>query len=364
MQDIEQLPLEQWAEQLKQARNQANLELSAIAHTLMLSSTQLRGIESGSLSAFHGPGYYLRAIEKYARYLNITLDPPATELRLTDSQIALNRVKNQPSAANLAKRESLVLGANAMPSSGRGSRLGAWVAGLVLLAIAAGVWVALNEGWPTKHEEPVITAQLTAQVKTPDSTQSTVSPAQITTPAPVTAVAERPSAQPPDSSQTSPQAIADARELNGNMQVVNEPLPAANSAAGSVDSVTQATTQQSGAVAQNSEPAPDPATELTTEPATEPVPEPAPQTKPDMIEATFTADCWVEVRFTDGRVEQGLYKPGQTLSVAIDDVANLTFGNAQAVTATRAGSTFDVLSFTRNRNNVARISGQDLRRPQ
>ena len=152
MQDLDQLPLEQWATQLKQAREAGKLEFSHVAQELRLSAAQLRGIEAGSLNAFHGPGYYLRAVERYAQLLDITLDPPVTELKLTDSQLALKRVKNTPSASTLAKKQENILGASAMPRTMRRSRIGLWLGAMLLALVATGTWMAIDEGWPNGNE--------------------------------------------------------------------------------------------------------------------------------------------------------------------------------------------------------------------
>ena len=323
MQDIEQLPLQQWAEQLKQARGNANLDINTLAQTLMLSSAQLRGLENGSLSAFHGPGYYLRAVEKYARQLDIILDPPVTELRLTDSQIALNRVKNQPSADKLAKRESRTLGIKAMPRSHGGSRIGVWLGGLLIVLVGAGTWMAISEGWPGRDGQKASTEPdnnvLLETAPVPQSEPS---------------VNETVSLAPPENPPTEP---SEPRSMS--------PVDKSSS-----------TSSQEAVI-------PKPETTAEPAPAPEPAAAPAPPPAPDVIQAQFNAECWVEVRFADGRVEQGIYKPGQVFKAPVTDITRLTFGNAQAVNAKRAGDTFDVLAFTRGGNNVARISAADLQKP-
>lgn len=360
MQDIDQLPLSQWAEQLKQARELSGQDLATMAPALMLSSAQLRAIESGSLSAFHGPGYYLRAVEKYARHLNITLEPPVTELKLTDSQIALNRVKNQPSAAKLAKRESSVLGANAMPRASSRTRMGTWLAGVLLVLVGIGTWLAIDEGWPGKETAKPVAELTNGEVS--DQANKELSETTAT-------IRVEPSGN-----------AASATANNGNNQsgtvlaattvpIASAPAALANQPVAS-NSISEAATV---------EPTPEtslqsPASQLTITPPPappvaepEPTPQPTPATTappPDVIEAGFNADCWVEVRFVDGRVEQGIYKPDQTLSVPVNQIERLTFGNAQAVRATRAGQAFDVNAFTRSGNNVARISARDLQPSQ
>lgn len=362
MQDIDELPLEQWAEQLQRARIDAGLERSGLAQSLMLSSAQLQGLESGSLSAFHGPGYYIRAVEKYARHLNIKLEPPVTELRLTDSQIALNRVKNSPSAAKLAKRESQTLSADALPGATRPSKAGVWLGALLLIMIGAGTWLALKEGWLGNRKDTV--AQTVADSTIKAETPAIAVPPTVERTDPILPKRE----QTPATGETSVTPTANVQTVTEATAMVNprQPISAPESgAAAVVQTITGPIAEPATEPAQVPEPVsalisePQPAAAVATESETRP--QAAASPAPEVIEAQFNADCWVEVRFTDGRVEQGIYKPGQTLSVPIAEISLLTFGNAQAVSASRAGTPLEVKAFTRGGNNVARISAQDLR---
>jgi len=338
MQDIDQLPLEQWANQLKQAREATPIELSTLSQDLMLSIAQLRSIEAGSLKMFHGPGYYLRAVEKYAKRLDIALDPPITELTLTDSQIALKRVKNAPSASSLAKNQSSLLGADAMPSAMRRSRIGLWLGVVVLLLVGTGTWMAIQEGWPN-GDEPSL-----AQNEAPQTNlQTNAAPSSLQT--------ERLTPEP-DASLAQPAIIGTATTVDSQTRVV---LESEQGFTASPDAVAMTIAESELAA----EPAPELATELVTETVPAPAPEPAPP-PPDVIEASFNADCWIEIRRVDGSTEQGIYEPGQTLTIDVPSIERLTFGNAQAVSATRAGEVFDVMAFTRGNNNVARIPGTEL----
>jgi len=133
--------------------------------------------------------------------------------------------------------------------------------------------------------------------------------------------------------------------------------------ANATDPTTAAVTDPASETANSTNPqttptaqaAPDPEPDSTPEPPPAPPPPP-----PDVIQASFNADCWVEIRRVDGTTEQGIYKPGQSVTVDVADIERLTFGNAAAVSATRAGEPFDVLAYTRGGNNVARISKQAL----
>lgn len=329
MQDIEQLPLDQWANQLKAAREAAQIEFSSLAQELRLSPAQLRGIESGSLSAFHGPGYYLRAVEKCARRLDIVLDPPVTELKLTDSQLALKRVKNTPSASTLAKKQSNILGADAMPSPMRRTRIGLWLGAILIALVATGTWMSIQEGWPNGDPESQADSEL-ATNETEIVEQDAVSTAEA------------------DLSNTNNSASTSTNQTQPASDLFGSPL---------------ASGQTSEAAPQESTPLPaateTPAVPEPNAPPPPPAP-PEPPAPPDVIEASFNDDCWVEIRRVDGTTEQGIYRPGQTVTVEVADIDRLTFGNAAAVNATRAGQSFDVMRFTRGGNNVARIAGDAL----
>lgn len=330
MQEIDQLPLKHWAEQIVAARVAAKVDVSSLAQTLMLSRAQLRGLEAGSLAAFHGPGYYLRALEKYANHLGITLEPSITELRLSDSQLTLTRVA-APSAGKLAKREANVLGGQAMPARVRRGRIGLWFAAMLLLVVGIGTWLAIEEGWPGSKVN--LTKAEPGEAGNPSGDQI-IRIAQAPQPPEPAPFAQQPQASPRSetvASDASMQALADSPPKD---PLVAQPVPQENPAP-----PLQGQGQEQG---QGQAPAP-----LETPP-------------PDIFEAKFTADCWVEIRFADGRVEQKIYSPEQRLILPTHEIERLTFGNAQAVIALRAGKEFDLARFTRSGNNVARISAKDL----
>jgi len=349
MQDLDQLPLEQWAAQLKQAREAGKLDFSQMAQELRLSAAQLRAIENGSLASFHGPGYYLRAVEKYAQQLGITLDPPVTELELTDSQLALKRVKNTPTASTLAKKQENLLGASAMPRAMRRSRIGLWLGAILLALVATGTWMAFIEGWPNGNETTLARTETVDAGVANDSNPPSVPAAEVSVVSNSMNDMSAPTPAPDLGSvtETEPETTVAASGT-----VTTPPSAASLETPAPTQSVTDSVSV--GIPVTASLPAP----ETTPETAAE---EPPPPPPPDVIEVSFTDDCWVEVRRIDGTTEQAIYKPGQTLTVPVDDLDRLSFGNAQAANAMRGGDPFDVIAFTRGGNNVARIPGDDLR---
>lgn len=327
----QELPLQSWAEQVSAARRAKSISQTELAHQLMLSPAQMRCIEAASLTAFHGVGYYLRALKKCETHLGISLAPPLQSLDLTDSQLALKRFKKPAPATTLAKRQSHLHTADQLPTGHRRTKVGAALIGLLVLLVGTGVWLALDEGWPGLSEPPPDVANLPAQ---------TVSGAADVRKNEAGATTERASttlsstASGPADSSLPQSALA---------------LPATPNEPAKVGQPTTATdTESNRALAADSQPptadAAKPMTAQTTASAS-----------PDVIEASFRDDCWVEIRYRDGRIKQAIYKPGQSLSFMAQEATRLTFGNAQAVKATRQGQPFDVMTYTKGGNNVARI---------
>jgi len=326
MQSDDQLPLATWGQALAAARTEQGLGVVETARELMLSPSQLRGIEGGDMQSFHGPGYYFRAVQKYANRLNIVLDPAVESLPLTDSQIGMQRLnKNSPEShasatATLSRRQStLDNGLRVAPFRSRSSRIGMVLGVILVFAVALGIYLSVEEGWPNKQNTQVTNgmAPPSPPGKSVEAIAIPVKP-DLGAPASVSRQSPSPAAEPLLVSPSATEAVS-----------AIEPLTAAPSAS------------------------PEPAPALKPPPA--PPPPPA-----DIFEARFTADCWVEVRYKDGRVEQKVYTERDILTVPVDEIRSMVLGNAAAVWAQRRGQSFDVMTFAGGRN-VSRISEGDLR---
>jgi cytoskeleton protein RodZ len=339
------MPLKQWGEALAKARHANGQSVDECARELRISTAQVRGIESASLSAFHGEGYYRRAVQKYATHLGVELDPPISNLPLTDSQIALKRFDRNAVASRLATRETLLTGAQTVPSTGsRKTHIGRWLIVILAGLVGLGTYLAVGEGWPTKHDnnaEPVsvTTEQVTITTSPQKSTDQT--------------------------SRTDVDVLSDSTTKTDTSSDALSPPP--------VGLTIQETTAQTtvNINAQIAEPAVviETETKTETEAKTATVPAPKPEPVPtiatpatDTLQITFDGDCWVEVRFKDGRLEQKVYVSGEKLTLAVADIERLVFGNAQAARATRGEQAFDLLRFARG-GSVARISEADLQQP-
>ena len=158
MQSDNQLPLAAWGQALAAARAEQNLGVVETARELMLSPAQLRNIESGTMQSFHGSGYYFRAVQKYANRLGIVLDPAPESLPMTDSQLGMQRLSKQSTESNtsataiLSRRQStLDNGLKVAPFRSRSSRVGMALGVILVFAVALGVYLSVEEGWPNKQ---------------------------------------------------------------------------------------------------------------------------------------------------------------------------------------------------------------------
>lgn len=327
MQSDDQLPLAAWGQALAAARAEQNLGVIETARELMLSPAQLRSIESGTMQSFHGSGYYFRAVQKYANRLGVVLDPAPESLPMTDSQLGMQRLSQHSTESNtsataiLSRRQStLDNGLKVAPFRSRSSRVGMALGVILVFAVALGVYLSVEEGWPSKQ-----TAQTRDTLQTPSQMGNAVQSVAV----PIKPVPEKPAIVSGQStlSATSVQSPA--------LSTVIEPLSAAPT------------------IAPAPLPEPEPA------PVIEPPPAPPPPLA-DIFEARFTADCWVEVRYKDGRVDQKVYTDRDILAVPVEEIDGLVFGNAAAVKAQRQGESFDVMTYAGGRN-VARISATDFK---
>lgn len=326
MQSDDQLPLAAWGQALAAARAEQNLGVIETARELMLSPAQLRSIESGTMQSFHGSGYYFRAVQKYANRLGIVLNPAPESLPMTDSQLGMQRLSQHSTesktsaTAILSRRQSTIdNGLKVAPFRSRSSRVGMALGVILVFAVALGVYLSVEEGWPSKQ-----TAQTRDTLQTPSQMGNAVQSVAV----PIKPVSEKPAIVSGKSTLSATSVESPA------LSTVIEPLSAAPT------------------IAPAPLPEPEPA------PVIEPPPAPPPPLA-DIFEARFTADCWVEVRYKDGRVDQKVYTDRDILAVPVEEIDRLVFGNAAAVKAQRQGESFDVMTYAGGRN-VARIRQAEL----
>lgn len=368
MHSDDQLTRENWGKSLAQARAEQGLSELELARELLLSPAQLRDIENGSSKSFHAATYYHRALKKLADRLNVTLEPSVESVAIGDESSAPKDSNSKRESSVLPSRSSLQNQGLVLPTqeSSR-SKLGLLIVAIVILAIGAGVYLSIGEGWPLKQAEEI--AQTTnpaadtfgpsASDESSDTTGATE--ANEANEAQTPAAAIEPTTTPPSTDTDQTVTTTTTVEI---VPPNNDVEPAVESVVESVveplDNPSADSVIAAGSV---NEAATETVTDPNLEPSPEPTPDPNPEPTVDLIEARFTDDCWVEVRYKDGRVEQKIYTDQEVLTVSPEAIERLVFGNAQAVQALRQGEPFDVLVFAGN-SNVARIGEADLNTSQ
>lgn len=383
MQSTETLPSQSWGQALAQARVQQNRDLGTISRELLLSLAQLRGIEGGQTHAFHGQNFYLRAVEKYAAHLNVTLDPPVSTFQLSSAP-GTHPASSPQRASGIARRQSTPPNALQMPAQrAHGARLGRWMALLILALVGAGVYMAVSEGWPSRTVDAVVAqkdgspADTTgSQVATGTTSSAATGTATSSAPAPAPMAASTSIATSGGTGSPAPSAAPANAQADQAQEPANPTAPVAHqtpfatnlqiqsaglankgagspqvSANGSETAATNPATVVGANLGESQVASPGPSSDTTPNRAIT-----------DEIVLTFDQECWVELLQTDGQSQQRIYKPGEELRIAADQVQRLVLGNAQAIRAQRAGKPFDVTQFTRGSGSVARIDAQALAR--
>ena len=358
MQSTETLPVKSWGQVLAQARAEQSRDLGTISRELLLSLAQLRGIETGQTHAFHGQNFYLRAVQKYADHMHITLDPPVSDFQ-DASPSGTRHTKSLHRASGIASHQSSPPNALHMPAQRpHGARLGRWMILLVLGLVGAGVYMAVSEGWPSRPIDEIVahkegssaSLSVNRSAITPLDTTSDIRSDNTSTSISVPASTSSSTVSlEKAAAQTAAQTTSQTNAQSDNTQ--------SQSAAAAASASTAAPVTEPAAVQASANGPASPATGPTT------VQTPSPdRTVTDELVLTFNQECWVELLQTNGQSQQRIYKPGEELRVSADQVERLVLGNAQAIQAQRAGKPFDVTQFIRGSGSVARIDAQALAR--
>jgi len=337
MRNDDQSAHESWAKSLAQARTDQGLSELELARELLLSPSQLRGIENASLQFFHGITYYHRAVQKMADRLGITLDPPIESTLAASKPAAAEDAHLTQQSNTLARRPALRNQGVVLPTqaSSRGP-IGFFLGLVAIIAVSAGVYLSIGEGWPLKQTEE--TAQ-TLNPGTSPNINTTVEPA-------TTYNLDRLASRPANT-------VVAPTKADGVMITVVRTQTTPSALSADNEPLSQSARDSSAVTIDNNTPT------VASEPTPKPELEPVAKPQPDLIEARFNDDCWVEVRYKDGKIEQKIYTNQEVLTVDAAAIERLVFGNAQAVEASRQSKPFDVMGFAGG-SNVARISAANL----
>ena len=151
---------------LTAARTARGLSIEQVAETLLLSKTQVAGLEQGNLRTFYNAGFYRQALRKYAALVGVDAEPAVFENSAAKARSASAFV---PEAAGSARAASVSPWRRpAVPM----------LAAFVALVIAAGYWLT---GKTTTQD--IRTAQI-PDAAPPPTTPLPVAPPAIQAPEP------------------------------------------------------------------------------------------------------------------------------------------------------------------------------------
>lgn len=332
-----QAPLE-IGKRLAQARESAALSVDQVATRLLVSASQIRAIEAGRMPSSYSADYYASTVQKYAEFLNLDMDQgslPSAAAAIGVAHAAAQDASPAGRLAGFTPQRVGIAGRVDMPTIDSGWNARPWIVGLVVLLLAAIVfvyWDKMLDPVPAAHEQG--SAEKTAApgaAATPD----TVAPAPV-------AGASTSSAQPatsPAQSTTSPPPAALAGADPSSSAVTGSPGASApgTTASGRSDASAAATAAVS-----------------TTTPAGGSHSSP-PQ---GSIQVTFAAPCWVQTVARDGTKAEKIYQPGQELIITAGSVSSLVIGNAKSARMVIDGTEVNLNQYMRGSSDVVRI--QDL----
>lgn len=303
--------LHNMGEALLLARTEKGLDVQEVAHTLIMSSAQIRGLETANQFAFHNQAFFIRGIEKYARYLEI---PDGAELWTQLDQIreSHNLSKTSPAhreISTLAKsgffkhRTSLFSYFTRNPVF--------WISVISLLGLSISLSSRI-ESESNRIKEFAASEQSAALDTAPE----------------------------PETGRNALKA-----GVESGMSEVQHSQASKEPSESSQNSTSQRKSDQQDTLA---------LLKVETKP-----PLPSAQNR---ITLKFNEPSWVKYVIKDGTAHEKIYQPDEQLEIDPATIESLVIGNAGATTLTSGNAIVDLKSHSINKNGIARISPEDFSR--
>ncbi len=293
---------------LRQARLNQKKEIGDVAKRLILSPSQVLNLEAGTMDSFHHERRYVHALKGYLFYLGLSRDliinDKLQQLELASLQVVAS------SASGVARLYKAGHGPAPLDSQTQRQRIyilagGAAVVALIVLAVTLGG--RLFSGSDEMEAEA-------KQASSADTPKTVVTDNAISVAPPAAAT----------STQTAPEVKAP------------EPVaPAPTSAAAPA--------------------APNPAVAAEA-PAAGAGPDPFANLKSTTLRIVFVGECWASLITTDGRRNERIFQPGQSIDVELDRVATLIIGNSPEVRLQVGSKPIDLTKSGALTGNVARLN--------
>ena len=293
---------------LRQARLNQKKEIGDVAKRLILSPSQVLNLEAGTMDSFHHERRYVHALKGYLFYLGLSRDLIIND-KLQQLELASLQAVSS-SASGVARLYKAGHGPAPLDSQTQRKRIyilagSAAIIALIILAVTFGgqLFSSSNE---IEAEPKQASSADTPKAVVTDSAISVAPPAAITT------------------AQTSPEAkaaetVATAPTTTAAPVASASPVPVEPSAAGA---------------------APDPFANL----------------KSTTLRIVFVGECWASLITTDGRRNERIFQPGQSIDVELDRVATLIIGNSPEVRMQVGTKPLDLSKSGAMTGNVARLN--------
>lgn len=278
-----QLTAGQW---LKQARQAKGVHLAVLAVTLKVPVRQLEALEADQYDAFKGGTTFLRAItSSMCRHLGVD---PAPALALLPSAVSSMRAPSS-SLAPVSGLPKVSL--QPVRSGLRNARTVLLLAALMLVVIAAFLWMPSPETWWPGHSDAETTASLAEEAAVPLGQAS-------------------------------------------NPEATDEPLAAASSAAAASEPIALPAS------------APQTMSPAAVKPAAAASVPSRVVAAPPVLRLEASADTWLDVRDAKGPVVSKLLKSGEALDIQAAAPYSVVIGRGAVVKSTLRGQPFDLKPHT------------------
>jgi cytoskeletal protein RodZ len=292
---------------LRQARLNQKKEIGDVAKRLILSPSQVLNLEAGTMDSFHHERRYVHALKGYLFYLGLSRDLIIND-KLQQLELASLQAVSS-SASGVARLYKAGHGPAPLDSQTQRRRvyiLAGSAALIALIVLAVTLGGRLFSGSDEIEAEP-------KQASPADTPKAVVTDSAISAAPPAAAI----------TTQTAPE--------------VKAPEPVAPAPTTTV------------AAASNPVPAPE-------APAASAPPDPFANLKSSTLRIVFVGECWASLITTDGRRNERIFQPGQSIDVELDRVATLVIGNSPQVKLQVGSKPLDLTKSGALTGNVARLN--------
>jgi cytoskeletal protein RodZ len=313
---------------LVQTRTQKGLSINDVAKQLMLSTSQVRALEEGSLLPFHNIFFYKQALKKYRNLFNIAFSPEVeAELSKSSTQsfthVSHHSIDIKPTAFSVQSRFDFL--------NGKAKIIALIVTVLVILSASIFGLMPSSDTNPTTH--PTATEKNAGETSAQAPLTTQVDASLLRAPSQPTVNNSTPpstSASPPINNTSH---IKPGSTVNGltTLQTLANKTPEATSSNTSTPNKTPVS-----------------------------VPSQTASNQPVMLSITFTQDCWLKAVTKNGKTIAKVFPSGSSFEEPLSEIVSLVLGNPSGVNAQVGNQAKDLNQFITNNSSVLRLTEQDL----